>query len=242
MFTIEDAVGQLKIDDPSRSDVEKSMDEFFMTHLPKQVIQGVEDTQDDRLDEDAIRVEIRAPRPFKKSQTQVQPVIDPQESRDIGTPLNSPPVRRRTSDLTFAFTNSRERLKKLSMNSQKSEIGQKIIKMRIAANSDRQQSFMAPESNLQNETLKRWESTASLPMSPSTFKKKFCDDMFNNPSKLMEVRNIIGPTTTNTYSKSRFAPPAEDSPPIHMFPLVEETDEWSTPGKSVSPYPDSSRS
>ena len=38
VFTIEDAVNQLKINDPSRTDVEKSMDEFFMTHLPDQVI------------------------------------------------------------------------------------------------------------------------------------------------------------------------------------------------------------
>jgi hypothetical protein len=45
VFTIEEAVSQLKTGDPSRSDVEKSMDEFFMTHLPEQVIQAARDHQ-----------------------------------------------------------------------------------------------------------------------------------------------------------------------------------------------------
>jgi hypothetical protein len=43
VFTIEDAVSQLKISDPRRSDVEKSMDEFFMTHLPEQLIRATGD-------------------------------------------------------------------------------------------------------------------------------------------------------------------------------------------------------
>jgi hypothetical protein len=67
VFTIEDAVSQLKIDDPSRSDVEKSMDEFFMTHLPEQLIQAAGGYQTNELDEDAIRSEIRAKSPIKKS-------------------------------------------------------------------------------------------------------------------------------------------------------------------------------
>jgi len=43
VFTIEDAVNQLKTHDPSRSEVEKSMDDFFMTHLPENVIQEAGD-------------------------------------------------------------------------------------------------------------------------------------------------------------------------------------------------------
>ena len=43
VFTIEDAVSQLKSVDPNRSEIEKSMDEFFMTHLPENVIQEAGD-------------------------------------------------------------------------------------------------------------------------------------------------------------------------------------------------------
>ena len=88
VFTIEDAVGQLKIDDPSRSDVEKSMDEFFMTHLPEQVIQAAGDSYNNGLDEDAIRGEMRAQHPIKKSQTQIQPVGNPQRCRKFSTPIH----------------------------------------------------------------------------------------------------------------------------------------------------------
>ena len=120
VFTIEDAVSQLKIVDPSKSDVEKSMDDFFMTHLPEQVIQAAEDTQDNGLDEYDIRGEMRAQRPFKKYMTQVQPVGDPQGCRNISPPINNPPVKRRKSDFTFGFIDSREQVKKLSHNTQKS--------------------------------------------------------------------------------------------------------------------------
>jgi hypothetical protein len=114
VFTIEDAVSQLKIVDPSRSDVEKSMDEFFMTHLPEQVIQAVGDPQKNELDENAIRCEMRAQRPLKKSQTQVQPITEPQGIRRTSHPINDRPSQRRKSDFTLAFMNSSEQVAKLS--------------------------------------------------------------------------------------------------------------------------------
>jgi hypothetical protein len=156
VFTMEDAVSQLKIDDPSRSEVEKSMDEFFMTHLPEQFIQQAKDTLDNRLDEDAVRREMRAKSPIKKSFTQISPVSEPQRFKKmVGPPINNMPMRRQKSDFTLAFMDSSEQVKKLSQRAQKSEMGQKIDKMRIASNSDRRKSFMAPESKVQNETLER---------------------------------------------------------------------------------------
>ena len=43
VFTIEDAVTQLKFADPNRSEVEKAMDDFFISHLPENVIQEAGD-------------------------------------------------------------------------------------------------------------------------------------------------------------------------------------------------------
>ena len=39
VFTIDDAVAQLKTVDDSRSEVEKAMDDFFLSHLPADVMQ-----------------------------------------------------------------------------------------------------------------------------------------------------------------------------------------------------------
>ena len=38
VFTIEDAIAQLKKVDDTRSEVEKSMDDFFLSHLPADVM------------------------------------------------------------------------------------------------------------------------------------------------------------------------------------------------------------
>jgi hypothetical protein len=69
VFTIEDAVGQLKINDPKRTDVEKSMDDFFMTHLPEEVVKAAGDYQNNELDEDAIRRQIRTEVPLRRHST-----------------------------------------------------------------------------------------------------------------------------------------------------------------------------
>ena len=38
VFTVEDAVNQLKAVDPSKTEIEKAMDDFFVAHLPKEII------------------------------------------------------------------------------------------------------------------------------------------------------------------------------------------------------------
>jgi uncharacterized protein (DUF885 family) len=54
VFTIEDAVQQLKKVEESRSDVEKAMDNFFLSHLPKDVM-GTEADRAYELDEQNVR-------------------------------------------------------------------------------------------------------------------------------------------------------------------------------------------
>ena len=44
VFTISDAVSQLKSNDPTRTEVEKAMDDFFMTHLPEVVVKAAGDS------------------------------------------------------------------------------------------------------------------------------------------------------------------------------------------------------
>ena len=158
--------------------------------------------------------------------------------KNISPPFNDLPVKRRKSDFTFAFIDSREQVKKLSQKAQNPEMGHKIVKMRIAANSDPQKSPMAPESKAQNQTPGPYARRASLPMSHSTINTKFCKDVFPIPPKLIEVPKNSGPTTANTYSKSKFAPLPENSLPYYPNSPVEEVDEESSPGMSESPQKD----
>ena len=69
VFTIEEAVGQLKTHDPQRTDVERAMDDFFMTHLPVEVIKAGGDYQNHELDEDAVRRVKKAEVPTKKNRS-----------------------------------------------------------------------------------------------------------------------------------------------------------------------------
>jgi hypothetical protein len=69
VFTIEEAVGQLKTNDPKRTDVEKAMDEFFMSHLPEQVIGAAKDHQINELEENAIRRQMRSEFAMKRYST-----------------------------------------------------------------------------------------------------------------------------------------------------------------------------
>jgi hypothetical protein len=155
VFTIEDAVSQLKTSDPRRSEVEKSMDEFFMTHLPEQVIQAGRDYEINVLDEDAIRNEMRQHAPFKKSQTQNHLDNDPEPRRKMTTPSPLSPMKRRKSDFTGAFIDSSEQVAKLSEKSKKLKMGQRFDKLRIAASSDRRHCSMTPKSKVQPITLER---------------------------------------------------------------------------------------
>jgi len=51
VFTTEDAVSQLKKFDNTRTEVEKAMDEFFLSHLPEDVMQNISDAGGNELDE-----------------------------------------------------------------------------------------------------------------------------------------------------------------------------------------------
>jgi hypothetical protein len=73
-------------------------------------------------------------------------------------------------------------------------------------------------------------------MSQYTFEKKFCENISKNPSRLMEVRGIIGSTAANTYPKSKFASPLGESGLIPENSPLEEVSEWSSPGKNESPH------
>jgi hypothetical protein len=70
VFTIEEAVSELKIGDPMRTDLEKAMDDFFMTHLPEQVINAPGAQQNNELDEDTIRMQKKSEIPMKNYRSQ----------------------------------------------------------------------------------------------------------------------------------------------------------------------------
>jgi hypothetical protein len=129
VFTIEEAVGQLKIDDPQRTDVEKAMDEFFMTHLPEQVIEAAGDYQNNELDEDAVIQVNRSEVPTKNNLSKAKLDNDPPAFlRNRIHPTDKPRMRKQTSGLTMGVMDSSEPLSKLPYQS---EVGQKIQKMQI---------------------------------------------------------------------------------------------------------------
>ena len=56
VFTIDDAVAQLRVVDDKRSQVEKAMDDFFLSHLPANVMQQTQtQTRGYELDEQNVR-------------------------------------------------------------------------------------------------------------------------------------------------------------------------------------------
>merc|ERR1712166_1709786 len=52
VFTIEDAVNQVKTNDGSKTQVEIAMDDFFVSHLPQEIIEQAGDYQNHELDQD----------------------------------------------------------------------------------------------------------------------------------------------------------------------------------------------
>ena len=56
VFTIDDAVTQLKKCDLTRSEVEKAMDDFFLSHLPADVMQQAEGNSPNELNERSVRI------------------------------------------------------------------------------------------------------------------------------------------------------------------------------------------
>jgi hypothetical protein len=140
VFTIEEAVDQLKKNDPQRTDVEKAMDKFFMTHLPEQVINTEGDFKNNELDEDAVRRQKQSEIPMKKYRTQVEPGKAPlnfNRNRILPGDILNRKKRKRKSDFTLAFMDSSEQVAKLAYQS---EVGQKIQKMRSLAKSQYQES------------------------------------------------------------------------------------------------------
>jgi hypothetical protein len=135
VFTIEEAVSELKTVDPMRTDVEKAMDEFFMTHLPKQVIKTAGDYNNNELVEDAVRRMKRLEIPMKKYRTQVEPGNGPHafnKNRVVPADIPTRKYKKQKSDFTLAFTDSSQHVAKLGYQLEES---QKIQEMRSLAKS-----------------------------------------------------------------------------------------------------------
>ena len=115
VFTVEDAVNQLKAVDPSKTEIEKAMDDFFVAHLPKEIIDEGGEYQNNELDEDAMRRQMKLEKQkTKKYATHAQLAND-----SLGNLRNSPdadshPLKKRKSDLTLAFVDSSEQVAKLA--------------------------------------------------------------------------------------------------------------------------------
>ncbi len=140
VFTIEEAVSQLNSHNPKRTDVEKAMDDFFMTHLPEKVIKAAGYYQNNELDEDAVRRMKRSEIPMKKYRTQVKSGISPysfNRNRILPGDILNRKKKKRKSDFTLAFMDSSHQVAKLAYQS---EVGQKIQKMRSLAKSQYQES------------------------------------------------------------------------------------------------------
>jgi hypothetical protein len=130
VFTIEEAVSELKTRDPKRTDVEKAMDEFFMTHLPEQVIKAAGDYHNNELVEDAVRRMKRSEIPMKKYRTQVEPGNGPHAfNRNRILPVDIPTRKnnKRKSDFPLAFIDCSQQVAKLAYQS---DVGQEIQEMR----------------------------------------------------------------------------------------------------------------
>jgi hypothetical protein len=124
VFTIEDAVSQLKTNDPSRTDVEKAMDEFFMTHLPEEVIAAAKDIEKIELDEDAIICQIESKIRSRRHRNKVELTNGPQQFNRDKSPFFIPSnVGNQKSDLKLAYMDSSQQVAKLA---RKSEMCEKI--------------------------------------------------------------------------------------------------------------------
>jgi hypothetical protein len=191
VFTIEDAVSKLKTNDPTRTEVEKAMDDFFMTHLPVEVIQAAGDYQNNELDEDAIRQQMRSEDRSRRYRTQTRLNNGPQAFIRNGS-VNGihPNVKRQKSDLTLAFMDSSPQVTELA---RKSEMGQKIDKMRKVAESKHLRSVPPPVSEYQGPfpVGVRRCPRARVTMSPSSFKKKYSKDLSKDPVVMTNIQSLV---------------------------------------------------
>jgi hypothetical protein len=202
------------------------MDDFFMTHLPEEVVKAAGDYQNNELDEDAIRRQMRSEIPLRRNSLQSLRGNDPGGSSGRVSGDNSiTSVKRRKSDLTLAFMDSSEQVAKLA---QKSEMGQNIDRMRNVAKHNRRGSFVPPTSKFKNETLERHEPREMPTMTPFAFKMKYSKDL----TKDMAMRASI---ETNTGSKDLPPTIIEDPDPSDQdSPVERDATDSPDPEESVS--------
>lgn len=207
VFTTDDAVNQLRANDPSRTAVESAMDEFFMTHLPQEIINEAGGYQNNELDEDNIRRHKRAElQKTKVHQTHTQLTEGPPRRQ---TDTEKKPQRQK-SDLTLAFMDSSDHVAKLA---RKTEMGEKFDKMRIQArsneapkvvqNPDRRHSgFVGAGPEEVVETAKPQRRGTHNPrktgtMTADAFKKKYSKDGVLDGVKLLAESGFGSGRMTN---------------------------------------------
>jgi hypothetical protein len=166
VFTIEEAVSELKTHDSKRTDVEKAMDEFFMTHLPKQVIKAAENHQKNELDQDAVRRQKKLEIPIKKYRTRAERGNGPQEfnrNRILPGDILNRKKKKRKTDFMLSFMESSEQVAKLAFQS---EVGQEIQEMRTIAKFQQRESLPAPQCQFKcaNVEMKRPSRTENIPL------------------------------------------------------------------------------
>jgi hypothetical protein len=128
VFTIEDAVSQLKTNDPSRTEVEKAMDEFFMTHLPEEVIAAAKDNEKNELDENGIIFQRESKILSRRHRNKAELTNGPQRFNGNKSPFFiRSNVGNQKSDLELASMDSSKQVAKLA---RRSEITEKIGNMR----------------------------------------------------------------------------------------------------------------
>jgi hypothetical protein len=248
VFTIEEAVSELKTGDPKRTDVEKAMDEFFMTHLPEQVIKAAGYYQNNELDEDAVRRVKRSEIPIKNSRTQVEPGKGPQAiNRDRILPGDIPnsKMKKYKSDLTLAFMESSEQVAKLAFQS---EVGQNIEIMRTVAKSQHQESLMAPPSQFKraNVEMKRLRPIENRPIkyiprkysvnrretsTPGAFTRRYSQKLFTDPGMMKRIELIFA----ERQAKHKPSTDKKNSSPRNIFSTMKETDKKNSSPRNIIP-------
>jgi hypothetical protein len=116
VFTIDDAVAQLKAVDDTRSEVEKAMDDFFLSHLPADVMQQTDKRQGFELDEFNIRNEKLMAMNTRKCES-LKELPRKTDSRKVAPVLN--PKFKPKSDLTLGFVNSSNYVETLALRSER---------------------------------------------------------------------------------------------------------------------------
>jgi hypothetical protein len=143
-------------------------------------------------------------------------------------------VKKQKSDLTLAFMDSSPQVAKLA---QRSEMGQKIDKMRKVAKSKHQGTDLAPMSQFQGSgpMKKGCSPRARTTMSPSAFKRRYSKDL----TKDVAMRARIDSIQTNLVSKYKPSTESKDSGPSDVnLPVKRDDTHFSDPEKSESDHSD----